>query len=67
MEPEQCPGGTPEVTLDESLCWPVAKKSDHYFHSTQSENIKIFGPPRTKMFEIIGPPLKYFIPPTKFI
>ena len=33
-----------------------------YFRSLRSKNIEIFGPPGTKMFEIIRPPLKYFIP-----
>ena len=43
------------------------KIGNPYFISSRSKNIEIYGPPGTKMFEIIGPPLIYFIPPTKFI
>jgi len=44
-------------------CGSVARKiGPPYFRSPLSNNIEIFGSPGTKMFERIGPPLKYFIP-----
>ena len=42
----------------------VTKNWTPYFRSPRSQ---IFGPPGTKMFEIYGPPMKYFIPLQKLL